>query len=110
MGRRTLHREFCMNLSKSVAWALADVLAFSGAAHAVPSTSLVVSGDVVTPTTFGLSQLNALPQVTQTDTFTAAGVPTTVTFTGPSIWSVLSASGGIATTPGIKNDALRKVV
>ncbi len=89
---------------------LAGVLFATGAAHAIPSTSLSVTGDVLAPGSFDLSQLDALPQVTQTDTYTAGGTPVTDTFTGPSLWSVLNAAGGVKTTPGIKNDALRKVV
>jgi DMSO/TMAO reductase YedYZ molybdopterin-dependent catalytic subunit len=65
----------------AVALAFAAIAPVS--AWAVPSTSVVVFGQVGTPTTFGLSGLQALPQATQTETCRAAGSPVTDTFSGP---------------------------
>lgn len=73
-----------------------------------PTTSLDVFGQVGRPTTYDRAALAALPQTTATVTYTAAGTPVTDTFTGPSLWGVLEASGGITTDPAIKNDILRK--
>jgi hypothetical protein len=85
--------------------ALAAVLAAAGALAATPSTSVSVWGAVDRPSTFGAAGLAALPPVTQTDTFAAGSTPQTHTYTGPTLWSALGATG-IQTTPGVKNDVL----
>ncbi len=81
-----------------------------GAAHAQVTNSFTVSGSVGTPTTFTSASLATLTPVTQTDTFNAAGKPTTDTFTGPTLYSVLQAAGGITVDPTVKNDLLTKYV
>lgn len=84
--------------------------ALAAPAWAVPSSSVAVSGLVGAPTTLGLSALQALPQITQTETYKAAGTKVTDTFTGPTLWSVLQDVGGISTNPTVKNDALQTYV
>jgi hypothetical protein len=54
--------------------------------------SVVINGDVSMPVTLTWAQLQALPQVTQTDTFKAGANSTTVTETGPTMFDVLSAA------------------
>ena len=72
--------------------------------------SFTVTGDVSDPSSFDRNALAALPQATQTDTFTSGGKPVTDTFTGPTLQNVLTASGGIKTNPAIKNDVLRHYI
>ena len=94
-------------------WTAATLMAaalWAGPALAVPTTAVNVFGQVGTPTSFDGTALGALPQTTETVTYTSAGSPVTNTFTGPSLWGVLQASGGITTNPAIKNDILRKYV
>jgi hypothetical protein len=86
------------------------IVGITTSAEAQVSTSVSVSGDVATPSDYTLQSLQALPQVTQTDTYTAGGSPVTDTFTGPTVWNVLTASGGIVTNPAVKNDVLNKYV
>jgi hypothetical protein len=73
------------------------------------TTQFGVRGQVVTQKTYTLGGLDALPQVTQTDTFLAGPTPQTHTYTGPLIWSVLN-DAGLVINPAIKNDVLNKVV
>ena len=89
--------------------ALAGLLAGAHATAAAPSTAVVVSGAVDHPTTYTAATLNALPQVTQTDTFASGATPQTHTYTGPTIWNAINAAG-IQTTPGVKNDILDRYV
>jgi hypothetical protein len=114
---RTIALEFCMHLSLSGSPSalrslvlLAWTAGFWGQALAGPvTTQFSVRGDVVTPKTYGLAALDALPQVTQTDTFLAGNTPQTHTYSGPLIWSVVN-DAGLVIDPAIKNDVLRKVV
>ena len=89
--------------------ALAALLAGAHALAAGPSTSVVVSGAVDHPTSYTAATLNALPQVTQTDTFASGTTPQTHTYTGPTIWNAINATG-IQTAPGVKNDILDRYV
>ena len=89
--------------------ALAALLAAAHALAAGPSTSVVVSGAVDHPTSYTAATLNALPQVTQTDTFASGATPQTHTYTGPTIWNAVNAAG-VQTTPGAKNDILDRYV
>ena len=54
--------------------------------------SITVNGAVAHPVTLTFAQLQALPQVTQTDTFLAGPNPTTVTEVGPTLFDVLAAA------------------
>ncbi len=89
--------------------ALAGLLAATAALAARPSTSVVVSGAVAHPTAYTDASLAELPQVTQTDTFASGATPQTHTYTGPTLWNALDATG-IQTTPGVKNDILNRYV
>lgn len=93
-----------------VMFARNSLCAFVGPAWAVPSTFVSVTGQVAALTTLGRPGLRALPQVTRTDTYTAAGSPVTDTFTGPTLWGVLQAAGGVSTNPAVKNDVLQSYV
>lgn len=88
---------------------LAVSLATSAQAQTV-STSVSVTGNVNSPTVLNSSGLQALPQATQTDSYTAAGKPVTDTFTGPTLWNVLQSAGGIKTNPAVKNDVLNNYI
>ena len=89
--------------------ALAVLFAVPAAFAAGASTSVVVSGAVDHPTNYTAATLGALPQVTQTDTFLAGTTPQTHTWTGPTLWSAISATG-LQTAPGVKNDILNRYV
>jgi DMSO/TMAO reductase YedYZ molybdopterin-dependent catalytic subunit len=64
-----------------------------------------LSGAVKTPGTYTLATLEALPPTTETVTFLSGGSLVTTTFTGVSIWTLLT-DAGIVTNPAIKNDIL----
>ncbi len=66
------------------------------------STSFSVSGTVAHPATFDLAALQALPSITET-----IG---SVTYTGVSLWSFLSATAGLSLDPNVKNDVLNHYV
>ena len=99
---------------RSLAAGLLLTASFSAPGWAVPSpsvsTAVTVSGQVVTPTTFGYPALQALPQATQTETYLAGRTPVTNTFTGPTLWGVLNAAGCIATNPAVKNDVVQTYI
>src|SRR5215510_14631645 len=100
---------------RSVLATVACTVLLSGQAHAVPSTEFTLSGLVNTPGTYDLTKLQAFPSpVTQTDSYTAGGVPTTTTFTGVPLYTLLTdpiyGGGGIVVTPGVKNDFLGDAV
>ena len=78
-------------------------------AHAVPSTEVRITGAVVTPGTYGLADLQALPAVTQTVNFLSGSSSQTHTYTGASLWSTLNAAG-IVTDPAVKSDLLDRYV
>ncbi len=77
-------------------------------ASAARSTELVVGGAVATPAHYDLAGLSALPAVTQTVSFVAGTAPQTHTYTGASLWSVLSSAG--ITVNANKNDVLNRYV
>jgi hypothetical protein len=54
---------------------------------------------------YTLSTLEALPATTETVTYLAGGTSVTATFTGVSIWTLLT-DAGIVTNPAVKNDIL----
>lgn len=62
------------------------------------STSLAVSGDVLNARSFDLASLKSLASTT----YTAGGH----SYTGVSLWSLLSSTIGLKTTAGVKNDLL----
>ena len=89
--------------------AMAMLCASTASAWAVP-LSFTVSGQVGAPTTDTTASLQALPQSTQTVTYRAGSGAVTDTFTGPTLYNVLQAAGGITTNPANKNDILRRYV
>ena len=99
-----------MSRANFAAVTLALAVAAPVSAWATPSTSVAVSGQIGTPTNFGSAALQALPQTTKTEIYKAGGSPVTDTFTGPTLWNVLNAAGGIQTNPAVKNDVLQTYV
>ena len=69
------------------------------------STRFSLSGAVRNPGNYTLSSLQDQPPTTETVTYLAGGTPVTATFTGVSIWTLLT-NAGIITDPAIKNDIL----
>jgi DMSO/TMAO reductase YedYZ molybdopterin-dependent catalytic subunit len=80
----------------------------AGQANAGPTTQFTVTGDVVAPATYALSDLQALPPTTETVTFQTMSGPQTGTFTGPTLWTLLNTVG--LQTPAVKNGILRQYV
>jgi hypothetical protein len=72
------------------------------------TTQFSLSG-VQTPGIYTLSNLKALPPTTETVTYIAGGTPVTATFTGVSLWTLLT-DAGLVTNPAIKNDILNYYV
>jgi hypothetical protein len=72
------------------------------------SSQFALTG-VLHPATYTLATLMSLPATTLTATYLAAGAPVTDTYTGVSLWTLLS-TAGLITDPTIKNDVLRKYV
>ena len=64
-----------------------------------------LSGAVKTPGVYTLSTLEELPATTETVTYLSGGTSVTATFTGVSLWTLLT-DAGIATNPAVKNDIL----
>jgi DMSO/TMAO reductase YedYZ molybdopterin-dependent catalytic subunit len=98
-----------MHLTARLAAGLATLLSCVAATAAGPSASLVVSGAVDRPTVYTAAALQALPRLTQTDTFASGSSPQTHTWTGPTLWNVVAATG-VQTLPGVKNDILNRYV
>ena len=82
-----------------------------GSAPSLPSegggetTEFSLSGAVRTPGVFNLSSLQALPATTETVTYLAGGGSVTATFTGVSLWTLLT-DADVLTDPAVKNDIL----
>jgi DMSO/TMAO reductase YedYZ molybdopterin-dependent catalytic subunit len=74
-----------------------------------PSTSLTLSGLVSRPGTYDAAALAALPSLTESVTYLAGGSPVSATYTGVSLWTLLT-DAGLVTDPSIKNDELRDYV
>jgi protein involved in polysaccharide export with SLBB domain len=90
---------------------LAAASSLSATATAAPlSTQFVLDGDVVTPGTYDLSALSALPPTTQTVTYSAGGTPVTDTYTGTNLQTLVNAAGGFTPQPGVKNSTLRNYI
>ena len=64
-----------------------------------------LSGAVKTPGTYNLASLQALPATTENVTYLSGSTTVMTTFTGVSIWTLLT-DAGIVTNPAIKNDIL----
>jgi DMSO/TMAO reductase YedYZ molybdopterin-dependent catalytic subunit len=79
------------NLSTSILAATVSLVT-AGAAGASPSSSLTVTGDILDPATYTASSLAALPQVSESVSYTASGSPVTATYSGPTIESLVAAA------------------
>jgi hypothetical protein len=73
----------------------------------VEFSPVTLLGDVADPGLYNLPDLT--PVTTQTVTYTAAGVPVSDTYTGISLWNLLTDAGGVTVTTA-KNDILAKYV
>ncbi len=73
------------------------------------SVSFTLSGLVATPGTYYAATLAALPATTESVTYTAGGRPVSASFTGVSLWTLLTAVGLVA-DPAVKNAELRQYV
>ena len=73
------------------------------------SSRFRLDGQVAHPGVYALPALRTLPATTETATYLAAGHSVTDTYTGVSLWTLLSAAG-LVTDAAIKNDILRKIV
>lgn len=99
-----------MTLSSwGTALCLAAGLAAPLASHAVESTSVRLAGDVSSPATLTLADLQAFPPITQTVSYRAGQTPQTRTYTGASLWSVVT-SAGITNDTSIHNSLLNYYV
>lgn len=100
-----------LNASAKTAMALVwGLLLTAGAAQAGPSTEVSLTGSAITtPAVYGLAELQALPAITQTVNYTAAGVPQSRTYTGTSLWGIVN-SAGVINNPAVNNDVLNKYV
>jgi DMSO/TMAO reductase YedYZ molybdopterin-dependent catalytic subunit len=84
-----------------------------GTAPSVPGTvgglssQFTLSGGVSTPGTYTLSALQALTQTTETATYHGPSGAVTDTYTGVTLWNLITAAG-LITDAAIKNDVLRK--
>jgi hypothetical protein len=72
------------------------------------TTSATVTGQVITPQTYNLSSLQALPATTENVSFLSGTTPTNLTFAGVPLWTLLG--GNIKTNPAVRNDILGDVV
>jgi hypothetical protein len=94
-----------------LAVSLAAATSLSAVGIAAPlSTQFVLDGTVVTPGTYDLTTLSALPPTTQTVTYTATGTPVTDTYTGTELQTLVNAAGGFTPAPGVKNSFLRNYI
>ncbi len=73
------------------------------------STSFTLSGLVARPGAYDTAALAALPATTESVTYTAGGRPVSATFTGVSLWTLLTAAGLVA-DPAVRGAALRQYV
>lgn len=73
------------------------------------SVSFTLSGLVSTPGTYDAAVLATLPATTVSVTYTAAGRPVSASFTGVSLWTLLTATG-LVTDLAVKNAELREYV
>jgi DMSO/TMAO reductase YedYZ molybdopterin-dependent catalytic subunit len=72
------------------------------------STQFTLTG-VVTPGTYDLAALQALPATTVTATYSSGSGSVTDTYTGVSLWTLLD-EAGLILNPANKNDVLRQYV
>lgn len=73
------------------------------------SSNFTLTGLVQRPATFDAASLAALPSKTEAVSYTSAGQPVSASFTGVSLWDLLTGAG-LVTDASIKNDELRQYV
>lgn len=95
------HRRFWLTLIAAAAVA--------GCGGSDADEGVRVEGALDRPATVTAFSLATLSPVTQTVNYTAAGTPQTRTYTGPTLWNVLSGMG-IQTNSTPKNDVLNRYV
>jgi hypothetical protein len=99
------------NLSALATLTFIGLTGMTGAAVAAgPSSQFDVNGDVGMPGVYDFSSLSTLPATTETVTYSAGGAPTTDTFTGTALWTLLGNAGGIVPVSGVKNSSLLNYV
>lgn len=90
--------------------ALAALLPYLAGLQTGLSSYFTLSGAITDPGIYDQQILQAgAPSTTETATYTAAGVPVTDTYMGPTLWNLLQSAGGVTTTSA-KNDILSKYV
>ena len=72
--------------------------------------SFTVTGQVATPGAYDSTALARLAQAMQPVTYRAGNGSVTDTFSGPTLWNVLQAAGGITADPTAKNGVLRDYI
>jgi DMSO/TMAO reductase YedYZ molybdopterin-dependent catalytic subunit len=75
-----------------------------------PAPGVAVRGDVRSPRSFSVADLQALPGVTETVSFHGPAGIEHHTETGPLLTTVIAAAGGLDVDPAVKNDKLRHLV
>ena len=73
------------------------------------SSSFTLSGLVQRPASFDAAALASLPSMTEAVTYTSGSQTVSASFTGVSLWDLLTRAG-LVTDPTIKNDELRQYV
>ena len=73
------------------------------------STSFTLSGLVRQPGVYSYTDLAALPAITNSVTYTAGGRPVSASFTGVSLWALLT-TAGLITDPAVSGSQLRQYV
>lgn len=73
------------------------------------SGSFTLSGLVATPSTYDAAALAALPAVTESVTYTSGGRPVSASFTGVSLWTLLT-TAGLLPDLAVRNAGLRQYV
>lgn len=74
-----------------------------------PQATLALAGDLTTPQSLTLAQLQAMPATTQTVSFSSGSGAQTHTYTGASLWTALN-QAGITVNAAVHNDLLGKYV
>jgi DMSO/TMAO reductase YedYZ molybdopterin-dependent catalytic subunit len=73
------------------------------------SAQFQICGDVNTPTTFNLQNLQGMSPTTENVFYYTGQGPVQGEYTGVLLWDLLN-NAGIKTNPNVKNDILRKVI
>jgi DMSO/TMAO reductase YedYZ molybdopterin-dependent catalytic subunit len=74
------------------------------------TTQFTVTGAVTAPATYTMSNLSALPPMTENVTYQSGGTTVNTSFTGPTLWSLLNTVGLVTPPPPVKNGVLLQYV